>query len=116
FGLHVFRNHTNSGAVIRRELRGNVIRSKRVRTPEERRILDEKGARLCLVELQGALFFGSTERLLRRLDTLAAATDLFILDSRRVHDADQAARRLIAELDDWMAERGRRLLFVGVAA
>jgi glutaminase len=116
FGLHVFRNHTNSGAVIRRELRGNVIRSKRVRTPEERRILDEKGARLCLVELQGALFFGSTERLLRRLDTLAADTDLFILDFRRVHDADQAARRLIAELDDWMAERGRRLIFVGVAA
>jgi glutaminase len=116
FGLHVFRNHTNSGAVIRRELRGSVIRSKRVRTPEERDILDEKGAGICLVELQGALFFGSTERLLRRLDALAADTELFILDFRRVNDADQAARRLIAELDDWMAERGRRLLFAGIAA
>lgn len=116
FGLHVFRNHTNSGAVIRRELRGNVIRSKRVRTPEERHVLDERGAAICLIELQGPLFFGSAERLLRRLDGLAADSELFILDFRRVHDADQAARRLIAELDDWMAERRRPLLFAGVAA
>jgi glutaminase len=117
FGLHVFRNHTNSGTVIRRELRGNVVRSKRVRTPEERRILDEKGASVCLVELQGALFFGSTERLLRRLDALAGeAVEVLVLDFRRVHDADQAARRLIAELDDWMTERGRRLLFANVSA
>src|SRR5258708_5624358 len=116
FGLHVFRNHTNSGTVIRGEMRGNVVRSKRVRTPEERHILDEKGAGVCLVELQGALFFGSTERLLRRLDALAADSEVLILDFRRVHDADQAARRLIAELDDWMTKRGRRLLFANVAA
>ena len=114
FGLHVFRNHTNSGTVIRRELRGNVIRSKRVRTPEERALLDEKGASICLLELQGALFFGSTERLLRRVDTLAKDAEVLILDFRRVHDADQAARRLIAELDDWMKSRGRRLLFANV--
>jgi glutaminase len=69
FGLHVFRNHTNSGTVIRRELRGNVIRSKRVRTPEERALLDEKGASICLLELQGARFFGSTERLFRSDNT-----------------------------------------------
>jgi len=116
FGLHVFRNHTNSGTVIRRELRGNVVRSKRVRTPEERRILDERGASVCLVELQGALFFGSTERLLRRLDALAADAEVLVLDFRRVHDADQAARRLIAELDEWMTKRGRRLLFANVSA
>jgi glutaminase len=116
FGLHVFRNHTNSGTVIRGELRGDVVRSKRVRTPEERRILDERGAGVCLCELQGALFFGSTERLLRRLDALATDTEVLVLDFRRVHDADQAARRLIAELDDWMTKRGRRLLFADVSA
>jgi len=38
FGLHVFRNHTNSGAVIRRELSGAVVRSKRMRTPKERAV------------------------------------------------------------------------------
>jgi glutaminase len=114
FGLHVFRNHTNSGTIIRRELRANVIRSNRVRTPEERAVLDGEGASVCVLELQGALFFGSTERLLRRVDTLAADAAVFILDFRRVHDVDQAARRLIAELDDWMKARDRRLLFASV--
>lgn len=114
FGLHVFRNHTNSGTVIRRELRGNVVRSKRLRTPEERRLLDEAGARVCLVEVQGGLFFGSTERLLRRIDAIAADAEYIILDCRRIHEADQAARRLIMELLDWMKGRGRKLLFTHV--
>ena len=116
FGLHVFRNHTNSGAVIRRELAGNVVRSKRMRTPEERRLLDEKGARVRLLELQGALFFGSTERLLRRIDEIADDAEYIILDVRRVHEVDQAARRLLIELDDWLKARGRRLLFAHVPA
>jgi glutaminase len=116
FGLHVFRNHTNSGAVIRRELRGDVIRSKRMRTPEERHLLDEAGRRICLLEVQGALFFGSTERLIRRADQLAETADFLILDFRRVHDADDAARRLILELHTWLAGRGKRLIFTHIAA
>jgi glutaminase len=115
FGLHVFRNHTNSGAVIRRELRGDVVRSKRMRTPEERHLLDQSGRRICLLEIQGALFFGSTERLIRRLDHLAGTADHIILDFRRVHDADDAARRLILELRTWLTSRGKRLLFAHIA-
>jgi glutaminase len=111
FGLHVFRNHTNTGAVIRRELHGNFVHSKRLRTPEERKILDEVGARICLVEVQGGLFFGSAERLLRRLDEIAKSAEYLILDLRRVHEVDQAARKLLIELIDWLAARDRRLLF-----
>ncbi len=111
FGLHVFRNHTNSGAVIRRELHGDVIRSKRIRTPEERQMLDACERKIVLVEVQGALFFGSTERLLRRLDSLTETSDYLILDLRRVHDADQAAGRLLMEAFQWLAKRGRHLYF-----
>jgi glutaminase len=116
FGLHVFRNHTNSGAVIRRELHGDHVRSKRLRTPEERRTLDAHGHKICLIEVQGGLFFGSTERLLRRLDALAETTDYLVLDLRRVHDADQAARRLLLEAFSWMKTRGRRLILASLAA
>jgi glutaminase len=115
FGLHIFRNHTNSGAVIRRELAGDVIRSKRLRTPEERHLLDACERKIRLIEVQGALFFGSTERLLRRLDVLAETSDHLILDLRRVHDADQAAARLLLEAYDWLAKRGRRLYFTHLA-
>jgi glutaminase len=72
FGLHIFRNHINSGTIIRRDLSGAVVRSKRMRTPEERQFLDTAGKRIRLIELQGALFFGSTERVLRHVDRTAA--------------------------------------------
>jgi glutaminase len=111
FGLHVFRNHTNSGAVIRRELSGGVVRSKRMRTPDERKRLDEKGGLIRLIEVQGGLFFGSTERLVRRVDEIAGEADYIILDLRRVHDADTAAGRLLAELDAGLTERGKKLIF-----
>ncbi len=111
FGLHVFRNHTNSGAVIRRELSGVVVRSKRVRSPQERKLLDEKGDLIAVVEAQGGLFFGSTERLVRRIDAIAAESEFIILDLRRVHDADKAARRLLLDLLAWLRARGRHLIF-----
>jgi len=116
FGLHIFRNHTNSGAVIRRELSGDVIHSKRMRPPEERKRLDEVGRQIRLIEVQGGLFFGSTERLVRRVDELAAEADYVILDLRRVHDADTAAGRLLFELDKGLLERGKRLIFAHLPA
>jgi glutaminase len=114
FGLHVFRNHTYTGTVVRRELRGNVVRSKRMRAAEERRILDLTGAETCLIEVQGGLFFGSAERLIRRIDELATDAVFIILDLSRVHEVDQAARRLIMDLIESLRARNRRLLFVHV--
>ncbi|SDB07046.1 glutaminase A [Bauldia litoralis] len=111
FGLHVFRNHTNSGAVIRRELSGTVVRSKRVRSPQERSLLDDKGDLISVVEVQGGLFFGSTERLVRRVDAIAAEAEFIVLDLRRVHDADKAARRLLRDLLAWLRARDRHLVF-----
>jgi glutaminase len=114
FGLHVFRNHTFTGTVIRRELRGDVVRSKRMRDADDSEILDRIGSEICLVEVQGGLFFGSAERLVRRLDELATEASLLILDLTRVHEVDHAARLLIMELIASLSERGRRLLFVDV--
>ena len=114
FGLHVFRNHTNSGAVIRRELSGAVIRSKRRRTAAETTLLDDHGHRIRLIEAHGALFFGSTERLVRRIDDLTREADDIILDFRRVHEADHAARQLLTHLATWMEGRGKRIVFAHV--
>lgn len=116
FGLHVFRNHTNSGAVIRRELSGDVVRSKRMRNPDERKRLDEKGRGIRVIEVQGGLFFGSTERLVRRVDDIAAEADYIIVDLRRVHDADTAAGRLLVEADTNLTERGKTLVFAHLEA
>ncbi|MET0181533.1 MAG: glutaminase A, partial [Caulobacterales bacterium] len=43
FGLHLFRTAPNARAVLRREYSGAIVRSKRVRTLEERKYLDAQG-------------------------------------------------------------------------
>ncbi len=96
FGLHVFRTHPNARSVIRREFRGDMIRSKRRRTARERAVLDEKGRAICVIEAQDSLFFGSAERLLRRAAKLARESEYLVIDLRRVYGADDAARKLLA--------------------
>jgi glutaminase len=74
FELHAFNNRTNVQSVIRREYRGDVVSSNRRRTPDERKVLMREGHKVAMLEVQGALFFGSTEQLLRRITQLTADT------------------------------------------
>src|SRR5262245_60130676 len=110
FDLHAFNNRTNVRNAIRREYRGDAVRSNRLRAPSERRVLAEEGSNVAVLEIQGALFFGSTERFLRRLAQLAAETHYVVVDFKRVHLADTAGGRLIARSARAMAgspcERG----------
>lgn len=98
FGLHVFSSSTSVISVIRREYRGDTVHSKRLRTPREWSVLGQEGGRIAVVELQGALFFGSVERLVRRVGELAEEVDFIIVDFKRVQLADVAAIRLIQNL------------------
>ncbi len=115
FELHAFNNRTNVRSVIRREYRGNVVRSNRLRTPEERRVLAEEGRKVAVLEVQGALFFGSTERFLRRLAQQASEARYVVVDFKRVHFADTAAHRLIARAARAMAGGPTELVFASIA-
>jgi glutaminase len=110
FRLNVFRSHVSTSTVIRRELHGGVIRSKRARNPRERGELDRTGRGICAIEVQGPLFFGSTERLIRRIGEMAPAPGYIILDFRRVPSADEAARQLLVRLAASFAATGRPLV------
>jgi len=115
FELHAFNNRTNVRSVIRRDYRADLVRSNRLRTPEERKILAEKGDRIAVLEAQGPLFFGATEQLLRRLSQLAAEASYVIVDFKRVHLADTAARKLIVRGARAMAGGATELLFASMA-
>ena len=115
FGLHAFNNRTNVGSVIRRDYRGDVVRSNRLRTPEERKLLATEGHRIVVIEAQGGLFFGSTERLLRRMAELTADASYVIVDFKRVHLADAAALKLITRAAQSMAGGTAELIFADVA-
>jgi glutaminase len=115
FELHAFNNRTNVKNVIRREYRGDVVRSNRLRTPDERKALSREGDKVVVIEVQGALFFGSTEQLLRRIGQLSAEAYYVIVDFKRVHHADTSARKLIARAALSMAGSGTELVFADLA-
>ena len=109
FELHAFNNRTNVRSVIRRDYRADLVRSNRLRTPEERQILAEKGRQVAVLEAQGALFFGSTEQLMRRVTQFAAEARYVIVDFKRVHLSDSSARKLILRAAGADLEGLRRL-------
>jgi len=115
FELHAFNNRTNVRNVIRRDYRGDVVRSNRLRTPEQRKVLAREGHQVVVLEVQGALYFGSTEQLLRRLTQLAADASFVIVDFKRVHLADTSARKLILRAAQSMAGGETQLVFANIA-
>lgn len=114
FGLHQFRTHPDPRTVIRYELDGGQVRSKRTRSLRELEILFRAGRRIRLLAVQDALYFGSTDRLLRRAGELAADADFLVLDMRRVTRADAAARAMLAEFHRQMRQDGDRLIFANL--
>ena len=115
FELHAFNNRTNVRSVIRREYRGDLVHSNRLRTPYERQVLARQGDKVAVLEAQGALFFGSTEQLLRRIAQLAAETRYVVVDFKRVHLADASAHKLIARAARSIADSGAQLVFASIA-
>jgi glutaminase len=115
FELHAFNNRTNVRSVIRRLYRGDRVHSSRLRTVEERDLLSAQGDKIAVIEAQGALFFGSTEHLIRRITQLADQASYVVVDFKRVHLADAAARKLILRLAHAMHDGGTELLFVDIA-
>lgn len=111
FGLHVFHAHPATSTVVRREIFGDTIRSKRVRSPRQADVLDREGSRICVIEAQGVLFFGTAELLARRVHTVAETADHIVLDVRRVHSADDASVELLAHLPASLAKAGVKVLF-----
>ncbi len=98
---------------IRRIYRGDTVRSRKARSAEEMKILEAKGSSILILELQGALFFDSAERLAQMIEAEAAgATQSLILDLRRVTEIDSTGVRILAEIDADLARRGIKLTLV----
>ena len=99
------------GAVVRRKLFGNENFSKRVRTHEEMEILIDKGDAAVICELQGSLFFGTTNQLYTALEQDLKTRRYLILDMRRVQTVDVTAAHMLEQIKDMLAERDGCLIF-----
>jgi SulP family sulfate permease len=100
-----------STSVIRRKTYGNQCFSKQKRLPSEMKILEAHGDMTVVCELQGSLFFGTTDQLYTELEKDLLTRKYIILDMRRVQSVDFTATHVLEQMESRLAERGGRLLF-----
>ncbi|MEK7720776.1 MAG: SulP family inorganic anion transporter, partial [Elusimicrobiota bacterium] len=98
-------------AVVRRKATGAEISSKQQRLPGERAALTERGAETLVVELQGSLFFGTTDQLFSEIESDMRSCRRLILDMRRVTSVDFTAVHMLEQVGEMLGERGGSLVF-----
>ena len=104
-----------SQSVIRRSARGDVLRSRKTRAPRLMQLLSERGRRIVMFELEGAIFFGTAEKLIHQIESVVtegAAT--VIVDFKRVTDIDSTGARFLVQAHDAMVKQGKILLLSSV--
>jgi SulP family sulfate permease len=99
------------GSIVRSKAYGNQMFSKRVRLPNEMAILEKRGEQTAIFELQGSLFFGTTDQLYTLLEPELKTRTYIILDLRRVQSVDLTAVHMIEQIESMLAERGALLIF-----
>ncbi len=104
------------GSVVRRRALGNQIFSKRRRLPEQSAVLERKGAQTFIFELQGSLFFGTTDQLFSELEPILPTCHYLILDMRRIQSVDFTATHMLEQIEAELAEHGGCLIFSSLPA
>jgi len=111
--LFVFRM---SRSIVRRSHRCGTIHSRTSHTAPDRAFLEGSGDAILVMELQGALFFGTGERMLSEIETaLRRETSCVILDLRRLTEIDSTGANVLLELKANLAQRNIELLLAAAA-
>ncbi len=95
---------------IRRMYRCDTIHSRKARAPEEAALLEQLGSNILVLELQGALFFGSAEKLSGDIERMSVAgTRAIILDLRRITEIDTTGAQILADIQLLVTRKSQRL-------
>lgn len=107
----LFIREQTRGSVIRRKLTGRQFSSKQHRLPAEQAILEAHGNQVRVLELQGSLFFGTTDQLRSEFAEDLKECKYLILDMRRVQSVDYTAAHLMEQLETQLKEKDGWLIF-----
>jgi SulP family sulfate permease len=97
--------------VIHRKVYGDQVSSRRKRLPGQVEILKRRGREIVVAELQGDLFFGTTDQLLTELEPDLPTCRYLILDLRRIESIDFTGVHLLQQIESRIQERSGRLLY-----
>jgi SulP family sulfate permease len=110
----LFLREQIGGTVVRHKFYVNQMSSNWHRPESETRILEQKGDQAVIFELQGSLFFGTTQQLYSLIEVELKTRNFIILDMKRVQSVDVTAAHLLNQLRDMLAEKGAMLLLSNV--
>jgi SulP family sulfate permease len=110
----LFLREQIGGSVVRHKFYVNQMSSSWHRPEAESRILEKKGDQAVIFELQGSLFFGTTQQLYSQLEPELKGRNFVILDMKRIQSVDVTAAHLLCQVRDSLAERGALLLLSNV--
>lgn len=99
-----------SGSPVRRVLDGTVRSSLKIRSPEERAILRPLARQIRIFELEGAIFFGTADRLQMDVENLPDDVRYVVLDFRRVTEVDASGARALETICHMAARRNSAVL------
>jgi SulP family sulfate permease len=92
-------------ATVRKKSYGNQLFSKHFRTNAERQILQQDGQQTVIYELQGSLFFGTTDQLYLAIEPEIDRARYVLLDFFRVQSIDITAAHMIERIRNRLAEK-----------
>jgi len=103
--------HTST---IRRKTFGNKVFSLRVRNQKEREVLALEGSHTVIFELQGSLFFGTTDQLYSAIEPELKTARFVLLDLLRVQSMDMTAGHMIERIRNMLSEKNACLVLARV--
>ncbi|EKS27817.1 SulP family inorganic anion transporter [Afipia felis] len=101
--------------IIRRQDTVASLRSKRIRSAAQRRLLTDRGIEAAVFELQGALFFGNADELEMRIARLPAHVKLVVVDFRTVKNIDASGAVVLQQIGNRLTRQDKRLLLSGLS-
>lgn len=102
-------------SLVRAVVTGETRASRRVYPPNQARRLRELGARIKLVELDGAIFFGTADRLGAEVQRAAQGARFVVLDLNRVTMIDASGALILERLARSLSEHGAQLLLAHIS-
>jgi len=112
--IFLFLREQIGGSVVRHKIYANQMSSTWYRPEAEMHIIQQKGDQAVIFELQGSLFFGTTQQLFSEIEPELGKRSYIILDLKHVQSVDVTAAHLLNNVRDALQERHAMLLLSGV--
>ena len=102
-------------SLVRSGYTAQALPSRRIYAAADEARLQSLRSRITVLELEGALFFGSADRLAALADELDAGCHTLVLDFRRVSLIDASGAVLLTQMSRRLQDRDVRLLLAGIS-